>query len=331
MSEKKICVIGGGSWATALTKILTDNNNSVVWWMRDQEIASFIQAHRFNNKYLRMAHLEIANLIFEFDLSKAVQQSDIIIIAVPSAYLEDSLQGIHPDDFREKIVVSAIKGMHPKSDRLVTEYIHSEFGIDFKNLAVIAGPCHAEEVAMEQMAYLTIAGENQKVCKEIASLLQRPNIFVTTLDDRIGAEYAAVLKNIYAVLTGISQGLGQGDNFKAVLVSNACTEMSRFLQLASPCSREITHSVYIGDLLVTCFSQHSRNRTFGTMIGQGYSVQSAQLEMNMVAEGYYASRSINHIKTKLNLEMPIATGVYEILYEGINPRKILENISTILY
>lgn len=314
-----VAVIGDGSWATALVKILTDNQIRVNWWMRDKDNLAFIREHHFNGKYLRSAHLHTKHIHFFADLHKACADADIVLFAIPAAFLHEALQSLGADELKGKILLSAIKGMEPGTDMIISDYLMERFHFPIEQIAVVAGPCHAEEVAMERISYLTISSESIETASQIAPLLRRPNIYTNTLQDITGVEYAAVLKNIYAMAAGIANGIGRGDNFKAVLIANACAEMERFLDVVTPGSRKLTHSVYLGDLLVTAYSQHSRNRTFGNMIGHGYSVRSAQLEMNMIAEGYFAVKSIHHLLKKYQVEMPICEAVYMILYEKISP------------
>jgi glycerol-3-phosphate dehydrogenase (NAD(P)+) len=314
-----VAVIGDGSWATALVKILTDNQIQVNWWMRDKDNLTFIREHHFNAKYLRSAHLHTSYIKFYADIHKACLSADIILFAIPAAFLEDAISPLETEELKGKILLSAIKGMEPGTDLIISDYLVQRFDCTPEQIAVVAGPCHAEEVAMERISYLTISSECEATAALIAPLLKRPNIYTHTLNDIVGVEYAAVLKNIYAIAAGIANGIGRGDNFKAVLISNACAEMEKFLTRVTPAQRVLTHSVYLGDLLVTAYSQHSRNRTFGNMIGHGYSVRSAQLEMNMIAEGYFAVKSIHRLIKKYEVEMPICEAVYMILYEKISP------------
>lgn len=316
----KIVMIGGGSWATALVKILTDNGHEIAWWMRDQDNIEYIQTHKHNGKYLRGAYLDISKITFYTQISEALAQSQTAVFAVPAAFLAASLEKAPLSWFESGTVISAIKGIEPKSNLIMSDYFRRNFGVKDDRIAAIAGPCHAEEVAQELTSYLTIGAINEDLGNRIAGLLRRPHIYTQTVNDLDGVEYAAVLKNIYAIATGIAAGIGTGDNFRAVLVSSAAREMRDFLDAVLPTSRDILHSVYLGDLLVTCYSQFSRNRTFGNMVGHGYSVRSAQLEMNMVAEGYYASACVWQMAREKGLEMPLADAVYRILYEQVAPR-----------
>jgi glycerol-3-phosphate dehydrogenase (NAD(P)+) len=262
------------------------------------------------------------------DIKAVIASSDLIVLAVPSAFLKDALSEISPADLEGKFLASAIKGLLPHSRQIVADFLTGEYAVPHENIMVISGPCHAEEVASERLSYLTIAGKNAEVTKHFASLLACRYIRTIISEDITGTEYGAVLKNIYAVASGICHGIGYGDNFQAVLISNAIREMEAFLYEVHAHPREINHSAYLGDLLVTAYSQFSRNRTFGNMLGKGYSVRSAQLEMNMVAEGYYATKTMHELnQEQLHVDMPIAEAVYSIIYENVPVRKAIETLS----
>jgi len=315
----KIAVIGGGSWATAIVKMLSNNANEIYWWFRNKETVSYINKYHHNPNYLSSVELQMDKLKVNSDLLLSIKEANIIVMAVPAAFLENALEGITAELLKNKVIISAIKGIVPKGNYIVGEFFHSQYQVPYNSIGVISGPCHAEEVAMEKLSYLTIACQNIKNAETFAKLLECRYIKTTVSDDIYGTEYSAVLKNVIAVASGICHGLGYGDNFQAVLVSNAIQEIKRFVDKAHPINRDINSSAYLGDLLVTAYSQFSRNRTFGGMIGKGYSVKSAQLEMNMVAEGYYAVKSIYEINKKYQVEMPITAAVYNILYEKISP------------
>lgn len=330
MKQKlRVAVLGGGSWATAIVKMLLENVHQVNWYMRNKENIKFIEKHQHNNFYLSSVHLDTHKIVLSDDINTSVENSDIVIFAIPSAFLKSALENLKAD-LSDKIIVSAIKGMVPDENMIIGEYFNTKYNIPLELIAVIAGPCHAEEVALERLSYLTIACQDLKNARWIADILSTNYIKTSVSDDIYGTEYSAVLKNIFAVAAGICHGLGYGDNFNAVLISNAIQEIKRFVDAVHPITRDINNSAYLGDLMVTAYSQFSRNRTFGTMIGKGYSVKSAQLEMNMVAEGYYAVRSIYETNKKYMVNMPITDAVYNILYEKISPAieiKILtENI-----
>ena len=317
--NKKIAVLGGGSWATALVKILTNNVADISWWMRNKESVDFIRKYHHNPNYLGDVELDMQKVKVTASLEE-ILDAEYIVLAVPAAFLASSLASLSADRFNGKKVFSAIKGIEPSTNLIVGEYMHQHFGVPINNIGVITGPCHAEEVALEKLSYLTIASQDLTAAKELASWLSCRYIKTIVSDDIYGTEYSAVLKNIVALASGICNGLGYGDNFQAVLISNAIQEIKRFVDAVHPIERDIKDSAYLGDLLVTAYSQFSRNRTFGSMIGKGYSVKSAQMEMNMVAEGYYAARCIHEINKHYQVNLPICNAVYSILYEKISPR-----------
>ncbi|HRW64098.1 MAG TPA: NAD(P)H-dependent glycerol-3-phosphate dehydrogenase [Bacteroidales bacterium] len=319
MNKKpKIAVLGGGSWATAIMKMLLENTNNINWYMRSAEKIKFIKQHKHNNFYLSSVSLDTNKINLFSDISKAIENADILIFAIPSAFLNNALQNLQVD-ISDKIIVSAIKGIVPEYNFIIGDYFNQKFNVPVESFAVISGPCHAEEVALERLSYLTIASQDLKVARKVANLLSTHYIKTSISDDIYGTEYSAVLKNVFAIAAGICHGLGYGDNFIAVLISNAIQEIKRFVDAVHPITRDIKSSAYLGDLMVTAYSQFSRNRTFGNMIGKGYSVKSAQLEMNMIAEGYYAVKSIVDINKKYLVNMPITEAVYNILYEKISP------------
>lgn len=327
-----ISVVGGGSWATALTKILSDNGYQVHWWMRDEVNINFIREKGHNRNYLRAASLNLDHIRLNSNLSECILDSEIVFMAVPAAFLHKALSPLDPDALQAKKIVSAIKGIDPGSRKIISDYFRDIHGVPEANIAAIAGPCHAEEVAEELSSYLTLASADEGLAQTLAEALRRPHIFTSTSPDITGIEYAAVMKNIYAIAAGIAAGLREGDNFQSVLVSAAAREMRAFLQAADPRpERDICHSAYLGDLLVTCYSKHSRNRTFGNMIGYGYSVRAAQLEMNMVAEGYYAAKNIWQFCHEKQLDVPLAEAVYRILYERYAPRMEFDLMRPRLY
>jgi glycerol-3-phosphate dehydrogenase (NAD(P)+) len=318
-STKKIAVVGGGSWATAIVKMLCNNADQVYWWIRNPDSIDYIRKFKHNPNYLTTVELDHSKLILQSDLKAIIRAADILIMAVPSAFLKDALQGTTATDFKDKQVFSAIKGIVPQHNLIIGEFFNTEYAVPIEHIGVITGPCHAEEVAMEKLSYLTIACQNTENATFVASLLNCRYIKTTVSDDIFGTEYSAVLKNVFAIASGICHGLGYGDNFQAVLISNASQEIQRFVDAVHPIDRDIKSSAYLGDLLVTAYSQFSRNRTFGSMIGKGYSVKSAQLEMNMIAEGYYGTKCVHEINKLYKVEMPITTAVYNILYERISP------------
>jgi glycerol-3-phosphate dehydrogenase (NAD(P)+) len=315
-----VSVVGGGSWATALVKILSNNAGQIHWWIRNPESVDFIRQYRHNPSYLSDVEIDLSRVLPNANLAETLAASDFIVLAVPAAFLKTALSGIPVEAFQGKKVFSAIKGIVPEHNKIVGDYMHSEFNVPLENLGVITGPCHAEEVAMEKLSYLTVACQESATAAQMAALLTCRYIRTVRSGDIFGTEYSAVLKNVMAIASGISHGLGYGDNFQAVLISNAIREIKRFVDAVHPVNRDINESAYLGDLLVTAYSQFSRNRTFGSMLGKGYSVKSAQLEMNMVAEGYYAVACIHEINKKLNVDLPISEAVYNIIYEKIAAR-----------
>ncbi len=324
----KVTVIGGGSWATALVNILSENNVSINWWLKNESDANHIKTYGKNPRYLSNISINKEKVTTLTDLKQSLQNTEVVILAVPAAFIEEVLNGIDYNDFKGKIIVSAIKGMIPSENILVTDFVEKKYSIPPTNLCVIAGPCHSEEIAMEKRSYLTIAGNDNATSHKVAQLLSCRYVITSVIQDLYGIEYCAVMKNIIAMACGLARGLNYGDNFQAVLVSNAMQEINRFLEVVHPGVRDMNKSAYLGDLLVTCYSPYSRNRTLGYMVGKGYSVRAAMTEMNMIAEGYYAVSCVHELNKKYNVNMPITKTVYNVLYEKISPvmeMRILEN------
>ena len=324
----KYAVFGAGSWATAIVKMLCENVEEVGWYMRSVYIKEHLQKERHNPSYISSVEFNLNKLKLSNDINQTAQEADVLIFAIPSAFIYSELQKL-TIDLTKKIVVSAVKGIIPESGLLVGEHFHDIYKLPFENIAVIAGPCHAEEVALERLSYLTISCADAAKAKQIASALSSEYIKTKISDDIIGTEYAVMLKNIYAIAAGIAHGLGYGDNFQSVLMSNAIREMKRFIKKMHKMKRNINNSAYLGDLLVTGYSTFSRNRMFGNMIGKGYTVKSAMMEMNMVAEGYYATKGAHILnqQNKKKTRLPIINAVYEILYEGKNAKKVFEKLT----
>jgi glycerol-3-phosphate dehydrogenase (NAD(P)+) len=318
VTTSKVGIIGSGSWATAIAKMVLINEMHINWYFRNPDQVEKFKRAKHNPNYLTSVAFDPDRITFFTDINEIVEQSDALIFANPSAFLKDVLSGLNTP-LTNKFIVSAIKGLVPDENLVIGSYFHKIHKVPLDQIAVISGPCHAEEVALERLSYITIACQDVKRGREFATKLQCSFIKTSVSDDIYGTEYAAVLKNIMAVASGICHGLGYGDNFQAVLISNAIQEIKRFVDTVHPISRDIKSSAYLGDLLVTCYSQFSRNRTFGTMIGKGYSVKSAQLEMLMIAEGYYAVKSIKEINNKYNVNMPITDAVFNIIYQRISP------------
>ncbi|WP_316835894.1 NAD(P)H-dependent glycerol-3-phosphate dehydrogenase [Pedobacter nutrimenti] len=317
----RVAMIGGGSWATAIIKMLSDNitQKEMYWWMRNTDAISHIKTYHHNPNYLSSVEVRIPDANISSNIRDIVKSADYVILNVPAAFLKETLKDIGPEDLEGKKIVSAIKGIVPDENQIIGEFLHEKYKVPLENILVISGPCHAEEVALEKLSYITIASVNLQHAEGFARMLNTRYIKTNISDDIFGTEYAAVLKNIYAVASGICHGVGYGDNFQAVLISNAIREINRFVSAVHPISRDINESAYLGDLLVTAYSQFSRNRTFGNMVGKGYTVKSAQLEMNMIAEGYYAASCMHVINKKYKVDMPISRAVYAILYEKHSP------------
>lgn len=320
IKNSKVAVIGSGSWATALAKLLLENVPHINWFFRKPETIDDFEKSGHNPRYLQNVEFDTNRISFYNDIDSITNDSDILVLAIPSAYLPTVL-GNAKTDISKKYILSGIKGIIAEENLLIVQYLNKHFNVPFENLGVIAGPCHAEEVALERLSYLTIASLDEEKANTFAGLIQCDYIKTSVSDDIWGTEYASVLKNIVAIASGICHGLRYGDNFQAVLISNAIQEIKRFVDTVHPITRDIKSSAYLGDLLVTAYSQFSRNRTFGTMIGKGYPVKAARLELNMIAEGYYSSKCIFAINKKHNVDMPIAEAVYNILYENKSPRK----------
>ena len=323
----KIAVLGGGSWATAIVKMLSENLDTIGWYMRSAYAVEHIKRNKHNPNYLSSAELHPEQLDLSHDINETVKKYDYLIFAIPSAFLKLELDKL-TEPLEGKIIFSAIKGIVPETGYIVGEHFFEEYKIPFENIGVITGPCHAEEVAMERLSYLTIACTDEEKAKAVSECLKGRYIRTKTSDDIIGTEYAAVLKNIYAIAAGICHGLGYGDNFQSVLMSNSIREMKRFIRKVHKMKRNINNSAYLGDLLVTCYSTFSRNRMFGNMIGKGYTVKSAMFEMSMVAEGYYATKSAFKINQEKGAKTPIIDAVYSVLYEGKDAKKIFEKLTT---
>lgn len=325
----KVGIIGSGSWATAISKMLLENVSEINWFFRKQETIETFKKYGHNPRYLRGIDFETSRISFYNDINKITEESDIIVLVVPSAFLPGIFENLETD-LSKKYILSGIKGIIPEENLLVAEYLNKHFNVSPDMMGVITGPCHAEEVAQERLSYLTIAGTDEGRVAKFAQLLESEYILTSLSDDIWGTEYSAVLKNVVSIAAGIAHGLRYGDNFHAVLISRAIQEIKRFVDKVHPISRDIKSPAYLGDLMVTAYSQYSRNRTFGTMIGKGYSVKAAQWELNMIAEGYYASKSIHIINQEYGVYMPISNTVYQILYEDVSPIKAMAKLTEAL-
>lgn len=340
-------IIGSGSWATALAKLLTDNNHPVNWLLRTEEMVVHFSKRHHNPSYLRSVYFETELLSFDTDVCSVVEKSDCLLIAVPSAFVLDTLINLPKNAFAGKKVVSAVKGILPHDNLLLNDYLAKEYNLPPENYFTIMGPCHAEEVASEKLSYLTFSGFDSQTAEDLALYFKTNYLNTITNSDVYGVQYAAILKNIYALGAGIAHGLEYGDNFLSVFIANSADEMAGFLrkvgikhievgvhEIDDPVTHKKTPnyaaSVYLGDLLVTCYSLYSRNRTFGNMIGKGYSVKAAQLEMKMIAEGYNASKSIYEINKSIGYQMPVAETIYKILWKNVKPSEGLKQIEEFL-
>ena len=316
-TNPKIAVFGGGSWATAIVKMLSENLEQVGWYMRSQSAIDYIKENEHNPNYISSATFNVNQLFLSSDINEMVKYADILIFAIPSAFVKAELDKI-TEDYTSKIVFSAIKGIIPESGLIVGEHFNKILNVPIENIGVITGPCHAEEVAMERLSYLTIACKDEEKAKLVSKYISSHYIKTKISDDIIGTEYAAMLKNIYAIAAGIAHGLGYGDNFQAVLMSNSIREIKRFIKKVHKMKRNINNSAY------------SRNRMFGNMIGKGYTVKSAMMEMSMVAEGYYATKSAYLLNEKNNTKTPIINAVYQILYENKNTKTIFKDLTELI-
>lgn len=327
MDDRKVAVIGGGSWATALAKLLLGNVGRISWYIRRPERIEEFKRRGYNPVYLSDVSFDVSRIDFHSDITDACCGADVIVVAVPSPYFPDTAAQI-TCDISGKQIVSAVKGMVPGKNMVISEFFASRFGCREDNLLVIGGPCHAEEVALERLSYLTIGCRDKEKAADFAGLLKSPALRAILSDDVAGIEYAAVLKNVYAIAAGIVSGMKAGDNFLAMVACNAAREMRGFIDAVAPHKRDICMSAYLGDLLVTAYSRFSRNHNFGSMIGKGYSVTAAKMEMPMVAEGYYGTKCIHEInRSGVNAEMPILDAVYNILYERGSAQKAIQSIT----
>ena len=324
--KKVFGVLGGGSWGTALVKILSENCEKINWYVRNQENVDYINKFKCNPNYLSSISLRMNKINVCSSIEHVTKKSDILVLAIPSPFLNSEIKKIE-NAILDKHVFSALKGVVPESHLVVSEHLNQKYGVPLSNIGIITGPCHAEEVALEKLSYLTVANQDAQVGQFVKKSLQTKFINSKLSNDNFGVEYAAMLKNIYALVAGISNGLGYGDNFQSVLISNSVQEMKKFIRTIYKVKRNINGSEYLGDLLVTSYSSFSRNRTLGNMIGKGYSINSAISEMNMISEGYYATKNAYEIGLKNNTKFEIIETAYEILYNGKSPKKYLKDLS----
>ncbi len=316
-----IAVLGSGSWATAIVKILCETQDKVFWWVREEEIKESVLSHGHNPLFLRSCELNKYKIEISTDIEVVIRNADLLFCVIPSAFIEKSFENVSCEAMTSKTIVTATKGMIPSSHKIVSLFFKERYSVPYSSQAVISGPSHAEEIAVERLTYLTCGSENTELAKTVARLISCRYVKTVLSDDIEGIEYAGVLKNVYALAAGIAFGLGYGDNYIAVLISNASIEMKHFLDVVNKKERDINRLVYLGDLLVTAYSQHSRNRSFGQMIGKGYSVRSAKIEMQMIAEGYYSVNGIHELNKELKVDIPIVEAVYNILYNEACPNQ----------
>lgn len=314
----KIAVMGGGSWATALAKIVLSNQDAINWYMRRPEQIDDFKRMGHNPSYLTSIYFNTDKITFYSDINEVIEQSDTLIFATPSPFLKQHLAKV-TTSMSDKFIISAIKGIVPDENMLIADYFTEYYKVPENNIAVIGGPCHAEEISFERLSYLTLACRDIEKARVLTQIFRNSYLKSSCSEDVVGIEYASVLKNVYSIVAGICHGMKYGDNFQAVFISNAIEEMRNFVHAVHGLARDITDSAYLGDLLVTAYSRFSRNRTFGTMIGKGYSVRTAQLEMEMIAEGYYGTKCIHEINEKYKVNMPILDALYAILYERKSP------------
>lgn len=326
--KESLAVIGGGSWATALVKVLLKNNGKLYWWVKEEEIIGHLKAYGQNPLYLSTVNLDASKIEISNNIKEIVNAADAILLCYPAPFLHEALKTLNPNDPKNKKIISAIKGIVPEANLTVSEYLNKTFDVPFHDIAVISGPSHSEEVAAEKLTYLTIASANEDLVDYTSSKLNCRFIETRKSEDLLGIEFAGILKNIYAIGAGIAYGLGYGDNFLSVYIANVVKEMEVFLNSLNHYKRDISASVYLGDLLVTCYSNFSRNRFFGNMIGKGYSVKYAQAEMKMIAEGYYALKSVKKKISNQDIDLPIISTIYKIIYENLPANNAFIDLKT---
>ena len=324
--QARCAVIGSGSWGTALVKVLLENERSVAWYVNELDVLESLRKHGRNSRYLSDVHFDRKRLSLSDDINEVVRNADMLLLVVPSAFLKIVLEPL-TESLSGKFILSAIKGIVPGELVTVAEYMNRHYGVPFDRLGIAVGPTHAEEVALERLSYLTIGCKSIENAQTIRRKLETEYFHIIHSTDIYGIEYAGIIKNIYAIAVGIAVELGYGDNFIAVLIANAARELDRFLSATYPAERETNASAYLGDLLVTSYSQFSRNRTFGMMLGKGYPVENILMERNQVAEGYYASACIHEINKRFGIEMPIADAIHHIIYEGAHPGKTMRKLT----
>ncbi|MFV0397362.1 MAG: NAD(P)H-dependent glycerol-3-phosphate dehydrogenase [Bacteroidales bacterium] len=326
MNFNKVAILGGGSWATALAKLALNNMDKINWYIRFPEQIEEFQRVGHNPWFLTGASFDVSRINFSSDINEVVRDSEVLILVIPSPYILSDFEPLK-ESLKNKVVVSAVKGIIPENNQLISDLFINKYGVEEENMVVVSGPCHAEEVALDRLSYLTVACQNDEVAKAVSDVISTRKLKTGFSKDLVGIEYGAILKNVYAIAAGMCSGLKYGDNFQAVLVSNAIQEMERFVQAANPIERNICQSAYLGDLLVTAYSKFSRNHMFGTMIGRGYSVKAAQIEMEMIAEGYYATKCMHEINQQYGVDMPILDAVFKMLYNRNDVRARIKDLT----
>ncbi len=326
MNFNKVAILGGGSWATALAKLALNNMDKINWYIRFSEQIEEFQRVGHNPWFLTGASFDVSRINFSSDINEVIRDSEVLILVIPSPYILSDFEPLK-ESLKNKVVVSAVKGIIPENNQLISDLFMNKYGVEEENMVVVSGPCHAEEVALDRLSYLTVACKNDEVARAVSDVISSRKLKTDYSKDLIGIEYGAILKNVYAIAAGMCSGLKYGDNFQAVLVSNAIQEMERFVQAANPIERNICQSAYLGDLLVTAYSKFSRNHMFGTMIGRGYSVKAAQIEMEMIAEGYYATKCMYEINQHYGVDMPILDAVFKVLYNRNDVRARIKDLT----
>lgn len=324
---KNIVLIGAGSWGTALAKIILDSPEyALTWYIRRPDVANAISSTGRNPVYLSDIKLDSSRITTQTGLPELPENTDALVVALPAAFSGEVLEQLPLSSYAGP-VISAAKGLIPKHQLTVTEWLELSGKVHRDNLFMIGGPCHSEEVAKEKRSYLTMAGNGILPLKIYTDLFNPGYISCSSSSDLRGVEFSAVLKNVMAVACGIALGTGCGDNFLSVLVSAAARETELFLNTHfSGTERDVNHSAYLGDLLVTCYSPHSRNRGFGMLVGRGYSPAEAKTEMAMVAEGYYAVKGLD---IRFDLKgFPIIEMVYACMHEGLSAGEAIKTLQS---
>ena len=328
--ESRCAVIGHGSWATVLVKVLTTNESCVGWYVRNNEVLELLRDEGRNCRYLSDIEFDMNRIRLSDDLNAIVSEADILFLVTPAAYLKYYLSDLRIS-LKDKMVVSAVKGIIPDENLFVTDYLKQQYGLSDAQLCFICGPTHAEEVGHGQLTYLTLACKEVMNTRVVGEKLKTSYIKISCQSNIDYLERSSVLKNIYAIIVGIAVGMGYGDNFISVLVSNCIKEMYFLLDPKNVNDlTKFTPSNFFGDLLVSCYSSHSRNRQLGMLIGRGNTVKTALNEMTMVAEGYYSSAMLPFLPEEQRRQLPIAEKAYQVLHQGMSARKAIKDLENLL-